>query len=69
MPAMKIQVNGKTQEFADDVNLAEVLVASGLAGRRVAIEVNREIVPRGLHGTHRLRDGDRIEIVQAMGGG
>jgi sulfur carrier protein len=40
-----------------------------MAGRRVAVEVNQAIVPRGAHGRHRLQDGDRVEIVHALGGG
>lgn len=69
MPNMKIEVNGHTREFATGIRLAEVLDAEGLAGRRVAIEVNRTLVPRSQHGSHVLSDGDRVEIVQAMGGG
>lgn len=69
MPNMKIEVNGQTREVADAVTLIEVLAAEGLAGRRVAIEVNRELVPRSLHVSHVLRAGDRVEIVHAMGGG
>lgn len=69
MPNMKIEVNGQTRLFANPVTLIEVLSAEGLAGRRVAVEVNRELVPRSLHGSHMLRDGDRVEIVHAMGGG
>lgn len=69
MPNMKIEVNGQIREVAEAVTLIEVLAAEGLAGRRVAIEVNRELVPRSLHVSHVLRAGDRVEIVHAMGGG
>ncbi len=69
MPNMRIEVNGDTREFADGASLAEVLEAEGLAGRRVAIEVNRELVPRSRHAVTMLKHGDRVEIVQAMGGG
>ncbi len=48
---------------------ATLLEASGYAGRRVAVEVNREIVPRSLHAQYALHEGDRVEIVQAIGGG
>jgi sulfur carrier protein len=37
--------------------------------KRVAVEINRDIVPRSRHATHRLCEGDRVEIVQAIGGG
>ena len=47
----------------------DVLQAEGLAGRRVAVEVNGAIVPRSRHGEHVLEPGDRVEIVHALGGG
>jgi sulfur carrier protein len=46
-----------------------LLLEMGLVGKRVAVEINHEIVPRAQHGDRVLRDGDRIEIVQAIGGG
>ena len=46
-----------------------LLATANFAERRIAVEVNREIVPKSRHGQHVLRDGDRVEIVQAMGGG
>ena len=49
--------------------IAELLQRAGYAERRVAVEINRVIVPRSLHDTRQLTDGDQIEIVQAMGGG
>ncbi|AVP96724.1 thiamine biosynthesis protein ThiS [Ahniella affigens] len=66
---MKIEVNGQTRDVAEAVTLIDVLSAEGLAGRRVAVEVNRELVPRSLHASHILCAGDRVEIVHAMGGG
>ena len=44
-------------------------LSTGLAGKRVAVEVNLEIVPRSQHATRVLREGDRVEIVHAIGGG
>ncbi|WP_290907033.1 sulfur carrier protein ThiS [Halomonas sp.] len=41
----------------------------GLAGRRIAVEVNEEIVPRSEHAVTRLVEGDRVEVVHAIGGG
>ncbi|MBP7367169.1 MAG: sulfur carrier protein ThiS, partial [Pseudoxanthomonas sp.] len=55
--------------FAAATTLASLLEAEGLAGRRVAVEVNGMIVPRGQHASQRLADGDRVEIVHALGGG
>ena len=49
--------------------LAELLQTMALAGRKIAVERNGEIVPRGAHGATQLADGDRLEIVVAVGGG
>jgi sulfur carrier protein len=66
---MKIVLNGESREVAATLSLAQLLEQSGYGARRVAVEVNREIIPRSLHAQHALAEGDRIEIVQAIGGG
>ncbi|GAB2614510.1 sulfur carrier protein ThiS [Novilysobacter erysipheiresistens] len=66
---MDITLNGEPRALATPATITELLQAEGLAERRVAVEVNGEIVPRGRHGTHALADGDKIEIVHALGGG
>ncbi len=66
---MQIRLNGLEQDILPGTTLGALLVAEGLAGRRIAVEVNGEIVPRGHHAGHVLQDGDRIEIVHALGGG
>ncbi|WP_442683714.1 sulfur carrier protein ThiS [Stenotrophomonas sp. JC08] len=66
---MDIQLNGEPRHLRAPLSLAGLLNDEGLAGRRVAIEVNGEIVPRSLHDTHQLQDGDVVEIVHALGGG
>lgn len=66
---MKIIVNGDAQELTPPVTVTTLLAQLGLAGRRLAVEVNREIVPRSAHDMHELRDRDRVEIVMAVGGG
>ena len=66
---MKLQLNGETREFPASLTVAELLAAIGLAERRVAVEVNQAIVPRGRHATQPLAEGDRVEIIQAIGGG
>jgi sulfur carrier protein len=66
---MQVIVNGSPHRFESPPTIDELVQSLGLAGRRLAIEVNREIVPRGRHAEHRLADGDEIELVQAMGGG
>lgn len=62
-------LNGRAYCLAGGCSIAALLAAEDLAGRRVAIEVNGVIVPRSAHASHRLRAGDRIEIVHALGGG
>jgi len=66
---MNIRLNGQSLPLPGPCTLAELLSAQGLAGRRVAVEVNGEIVPRGRHPEHALADGDTVEIVHALGGG
>jgi sulfur carrier protein len=66
---MQIHLNGESRTVEAGLTLAALLEQAGLAGRRVAVEVNSAIVPRGRHAEHRLNDGDRIEIVHALGGG
>jgi len=51
------------------VTVAALLAELGMAGKRVAVEVNREIVPRSRHAEHHLNDNDRVEVVVAIGGG
>ncbi len=66
---MQIELNGQPREIPDDTDVAGLLALLELGDRRVAVEVNREIVPRGAHAGHPLRAGDRVEVVQAIGGG
>jgi sulfur carrier protein len=64
-----IMLNGESRELADNTTVQDLLETEGLADRRVAVEVNGEIVPRGRHAAHVLMVGDRVEIVHALGGG
>jgi sulfur carrier protein len=66
---MNITLNGEPRSLATPTTLTQLLLAEGLAERRVAIEVNGEIVPRSLHDGRALAEGDTIEIVHALGGG
>lgn len=66
---MKILVNGETREFSDNTSVEQVTAALGLTGKRIAVEFNKEILPFDQHSTQTLQDGDRLEIVQAIGGG
>lgn len=65
---MRIQVNGEPLEVAAGTVLA-LVTELGLDVRKVAVERNLEIVPRSLHATTALAEGDRIELVQFVGGG
>jgi sulfur carrier protein len=66
---MKIVLNGSDRDVESGATLADLVAAAGLAERRVAIELNREIVPRSDYATRVLDIGDRIEVVHAIGGG
>ena len=66
---MEIQLNGQPRHLPAGSTLTQLLAGEGLAERRVAVEVNGEIVPRSQHATLALEQGDRIEIVHALGGG
>jgi len=66
---MNITVNGESRAVAPGLTAAQLVELLELGGRRLAMEINREILPRSRYAEHELRDGDRIEIVQAIGGG
>jgi len=65
---MRIQVNGEDRETTAATILA-LVEELGLDVRKVAVERNLEIVPKSLHAATALADGDRIEVVQFVGGG
>ena len=69
IPRMKIRLNGEEREFDAPISVLELLQAAGYGERRVAVEVNREIVARSRHGQRALCEGDEVEIIQAIGGG
>ncbi len=66
---MQILLNGQTLDLPGSISLAHLLEQHGYAQRRVAVEVNRSIVPKSRHGEHMLGEGDKVEIVHALGGG
>ena len=66
---MNIQINGAREVVPEGATLPGLLEVLRLSGKRLAIEVNGEIVPRSAFAQTRLREGDRVEIVQAIGGG
>lgn len=68
-PVIQLIVNGEARAFPAPITLGQLVAALDLAGKRIAIEKNGEIVPRSLHDATELADGDRLEIVVAVGGG
>ncbi|MBB1486510.1 sulfur carrier protein ThiS [Oceanospirillum sediminis] len=66
---MQIQVNGDTRTLDAGSTLLQLIQLLELEGKRIAVEINEEIVPRSEHGSTILNEGDNIEIVHAIGGG
>jgi sulfur carrier protein len=66
---MHITLNGSPRACSPATTVAQLLDEAGYGQRRVAVEVNHEIIPRSLHTSHALAEGDRVEIVHAIGGG
>ncbi|MCE1243360.1 sulfur carrier protein ThiS [Oryzomicrobium sp.] len=66
---MQLTVNGEPRSFPAPLSVAGLVDYLGLTGKRIAVERNGEIVPRGRHADTGLADGDVLEIVVAVGGG
>ncbi|RTE67084.1 sulfur carrier protein ThiS [Amphritea opalescens] len=66
---MLIQVNGDSLDVQEGASVADLIEQLGLGERRVAVELNLEIVPRSRHANTKLSEGDRVEVVHAIGGG
>ena len=66
---MNIMVNGDNREVSEQTTVANVIADLGLTGKRIAVELNLEILPFDQHATHVLKADDKLEIVQAIGGG
>lgn len=66
---MRLTINGEERSFEAVRDVAGLVEALGLDPRKVAVEVNLEIVPRSIYGQTALNDGDRVEIVHFIGGG
>ena len=69
MKVITVSINGVTRQFPDSTSVATLIEEMNLAGKRIALERNGEIVPRGLFAAQRLADGDKLEVVVAVGGG
>lgn len=66
---IKVILNGQPETLVSDITVLALLEARGLAGKRLAVERNGEIVPKARHAAVKLTDGDQLEIVVAVGGG
>ncbi len=66
---IELVINGESRRFPAPLTVARLIETLDLAGKRIAIEKNGEIVPRSQHADSRLASGDRLEIVVAVGGG
>ncbi len=66
---MNIIVNGESKNVDDNYSTEQLIVDMGLGGKRVALELNMAIVPRSNYAQTFVADGDKIEIVRAIGGG
>jgi sulfur carrier protein len=66
---LRIEINGEPREVASDLTILGLLTSLGLSDRPVAVERNTAIVPRAEHGSTQLTEGDKLEVVQFVGGG
>ncbi|MBQ0831720.1 sulfur carrier protein ThiS [Marinobacter sp.] len=66
---MQVQVNGEAIELPAGATVAALVEKMALTGKRLAVEVNEDIVPRSQHAEFALNNGDRVEVVHAIGGG
>jgi sulfur carrier protein len=66
---MQVSVNGAGRDVPEGMTVRELIVHLGLTEGPVAVEINREVVPRARHAEHRVMAGDAIEVVHFVGGG
>ena len=66
---MMVVLNGEKRSCREGWTLADLVADLGLTGRRLAVELNRNIIPRDEYTSHRLQPGDEIEVVHFVGGG
>ena len=69
MKVITININGTARQFPDSTNVAKLIEEMQLTGKRIALERNGEIVPRSRFAAQQLADGDKLEVVVAVGGG
>ena len=66
---MNISINGEQRTLEEGLNLQQLITILALENKRLAIEINQEIIPRSEHASYTLKQDDVVEIVQAIGGG
>ncbi|MEE2764402.1 MAG: sulfur carrier protein ThiS [Pseudomonadota bacterium] len=66
---MQVEVNGDAMELPAGSTIGSLIDHMALVGKRLAVEVNEDIVPRSQHQDFALSEGDRVEVVHAIGGG
>ena len=66
---MQITVNGEAQTLSEGATITDLITVMELTGKRIAVELNAEIVPRSEHSQTVLNSGDKVEVVAAVGGG
>jgi len=66
---IQVTVNGEPRRFEAPLDIRSMLVKLEMAGKKIAVEKNGEIVPKSLHTNTLIENGDRLEIVVAVGGG
>ena len=69
IPVIQLSINGEPRQIDPGASLARLIDDLALAGKRIAVERNGEIVPRSQYGETSLAEGDQLEIVVAVGGG
>ena len=66
---MQIVLNGEEMTTTQGITIGELVGSMALTTERYAVEVNEELIPRSQHNSHKLNEGDKVEVVQAIGGG
>ncbi len=66
---ISIILNGQSKQIDDDINIDQLLHSMDLSDKRLAVEINQQIISRSAFSSHCLKDQDKVEIVQAIGGG
>ena len=66
---MRVQVHGEPREVSPGCTVSALLESLGIEARRIAVAINRDVVPRGTFPSHELATGDHVEILEAVGGG